>query len=65
LPSFLEAVAHLPLKNDLIIEIKEIRETLVNIFYFSMEHNTDEGHKKMMYLYEKNGLSKYIETYDT
>jgi hypothetical protein len=44
LPSFLEAVSNLPLDNDMITEIKELKETLVNIFYFSMEHNCDEAH---------------------
>jgi uncharacterized protein with PhoU and TrkA domain len=58
----LEAVAHLPLDNVLIPEVKEVRETLVNVFYFSMEHNNEEGHEELIMLYEKNGLLKYIET---
>jgi uncharacterized protein with PhoU and TrkA domain len=45
----------------MITEIKELKETLVNIFYFSMEHNCDEAHNEIVYLYEKNGLLKYIE----
>lgn len=44
LPSFLEAVGRLPLENDMIPEIKEVMDTLLYIFYHSMEHN-DENHE--------------------
>lgn len=47
LPSFLEAVSVLPLQNELIPEIKELKETLMNIFYSSEEFDDEEEHQEI------------------
>jgi hypothetical protein len=64
LPSFLEAVSNLPLDNQMVPEIRELRETLANIFYFSMEFENDESHDRMLLLYQNFGLIKYVEAYE-
>lgn len=51
LPSYLQTVRYLPLENEAIPEIKEIKVTLLNIFGQSITHYPPEIHEETLRLF--------------